>query len=183
MQTLLKNSQHRYIDENILSPSKSTLSNLDAVITMVPNHKNLLKFYKSRLGPFKNCSEKTLLIDCSTIGPYEAQEVAEEANAKSLNFVDAPVSGGVKGAQLGTLTFMVGAKNQQTFDRAKEFLDPMGKNFFYCGKIGTGQTAKICNNLALAIQMRSIAEAMSLAQSLEMDQKLLSEIMQKSSAR
>jgi len=150
---------------------------------MVPNSKSLLKFYKSALGPFKNCNQNTLLIDCSTIGPLKAQEVSEEAKAKNLVFVDAPVSGGVKGAQMGTLTFMVGANDAATFERTKEILEPMGKNFFFCGKVGSGQTAKICNNLALAIQMRSIAESMNLARALGMDQKLLSEIMQKSSAK
>lgn len=149
---------------------------------MVPNAKNLLKFYKSSLGPFKHCMPKTLLIDCSTIGPLKAQEIGEEAKANNLVFIDAPVSGGVKGAQLGTLSFMIGAEDDVIFKKTKEILEPMGRSFYYCGKVGMGQTAKICNNLALAIQMRSIAESMNLAQVLGMDQKLLSEIMQNSSA-
>ena len=68
-----------------------------------------------------------------------------------MTYVDAPVSGGVTGAQAGTLTFMVGAKDEQVFERSKEVLKAMGKSFFNCQKPGAGQIAKLCNNMALAI--------------------------------
>mgnify|MGYP000889203274 FL=1 len=74
-----------------------------------------------------------------------------------MSYVDAPVSGGVTGAAAGTLTFMVGAENSAVFDKVKPILDCMGKNIFNCNKIGAGQIAKICNNMALAIEMIGIS--------------------------
>ena len=73
-----------------------------------------------------------------------------------MTYIDAPVSGGVGGATAGTLTFMVGAENEQIFNQCKPLLKGMGKNFFNCGKAGNGQVMKICNNLAVAMQMISI---------------------------
>ncbi len=100
-----------------------------------------------------------------------------------MNYVDAPVSGGVTGAAAGTLTFMVGAENTAVFDKVKPILDCMGKNIFNCNKIGAGQIAKICNNMALAIEMIGISEALSLGKTLGMDEKILTNIMKVSSSR
>jgi 3-hydroxyisobutyrate dehydrogenase len=74
-----------------------------------------------------------------------------------MNYVDAPVSGGVTGAAAGTLTFMVGAENSKTFDIVKPILEGMGKNIFNCDKVGAGQIAKVCNNMALAVEMIAIS--------------------------
>lgn len=80
-----------------------------------------------------------------------AVELNQQAKSKGMTYVDAPVSGGVTGAQAGTLTFMVGAENPALFDKSKEILQAMGKSFFNCQKPGAGQIAKLCNNMALAI--------------------------------
>ena len=95
---------------------------------------------------------------------------------------DAPVSGGVMGAANGTLTFMLGCRDED-FNAIKDLLDPMAGNVFHCGGAGAGQTAKICNNMALGIQMTSIAEALALGEKLGMDPKVLSDVMKVSTAR
>ena len=97
--------------------------------------------------------------------------------------VDAPVSGGVGGAEAGTLTFMVGAENEQVFERCKPVLQGMGKNFFNCGLSGAGQIAKLANNIQLATQMIGTAEALAMGIALGMDAKTLTNIMAVSTAR
>jgi 3-hydroxyisobutyrate dehydrogenase len=95
---------------------------------------------------------------------------------------DAPVSGGTGGAEAGTLTFMVGAE-PQLFERIKPLLGHMGKNIVHCGGAGTGQVAKICNNMLLGISMVGVAEAMNLGVSLGIDPKVLAGIINTSSGR
>ena len=101
-----------------------------------------------------------------------AIELNQQAKSKGMTYIDAPVSGGVTGAQAGTLTFMVGAENPALFDKSKEILQTMGKSFFNCQKPGAGQIAKLCNNMALAMGAK-----------LGMDGKVLSDIMKVSSSR
>jgi len=122
------------------------------------------------------------LIDCSTIDPLTAKEVAAAAAARGNPMADAPVSGGTAGAQAATLTFMVGA-TASLFATIKPVLEHMGRNVIHCGDCGTGQTAKICNNLLLAISMIGVAEAMNLGTSLGIDAKVLSDIINTSSGR
>lgn len=104
--------------------------------------------------------------------------------AKKTNntYLDAPVSGGVGGAKLGTLTFMVGA-DKELYEKVQPLLKEMGKNIFHCGQLGGGQIAKMCNNMALAIQMISVAEALALGKKMGMDPAMLSSIMSVSSSR
>ena len=98
-------------------------------------------------------------------------------------YVDAPVSGGVTGAAAGTLTFMVGSENEQVFNKVKPILECMGKSIFNCDKVGAGQIAKVCNNMALAIEMIGISESIALGKLLGMDEKILTNIMKVSSSR
>jgi 3-hydroxyisobutyrate dehydrogenase len=124
----------------------------------------------------------SLLIDASTIDPNVAREVSAKAEALKVQMIDAPVSGGVGGAQAGTLTFMVGGSSP-AFERAKVLLQCMGKNIVHCGANGNGQVVKICNNLVLAISMVGVSEAMNLGVTLGMDPKVLAGIFNTSSAR
>ncbi len=105
-----------------------------------------------------------------------------DAKAKSCPMVDAPVSGGVGGAEAGTLTFMVGGEVQD-FEIARPILQAMGKNIVHCGGVGNGQVAKICNNMMLAIEMIATAEGMTLAAKLGMDPKVFAAIVNTSSGR
>ena len=140
----------------------------DVVVTMLPSGKIVKSIYLGDKGIIKNAPENLLLIDSSTIDVETAREVSLEAINKNLRIVDAPVSGGVGGAQAGTLTCMVGGE-KESFDSAKEFLDIMGGNIIYAGLSGNGQAAKICNNMLLGISMIGTAEAFNLAENLGLD--------------
>ena len=104
----------------------------------------------------------TICIDSSTISIEASKNIAKLCEASSINFIDAPVSGGTVGAQNGTLTFMCGVKNQELFESAKPILQAMGKNIVYVGENGHGLAAKICNNMMLGISMIGVAETMNL---------------------
>ena len=131
-------------------------------------------------GLLKNLPSTTLVIDSSTIAPETAKGVAEAAVAAGITFMDAPVSGGVGGAKAGTLTFICGGE-ADAFERAKPILEGMGKNIFHAGPHGSGQVAKICNNMLLAILMSGTSEALALGVKNGLDPAVLSEIMKQSS--
>jgi 3-hydroxyisobutyrate dehydrogenase len=122
------------------------------------------------------------LIDSSTIDPHTARDVAAAAANRGNPMADAPVSGGTGGAESGSLTFMVGAE-PPLFERIRPILAHMGKNIVHCGDSGTGQVAKICNNLLLGISMIGAAEAMNLGASLGIAPKVLAGIINTSSGR
>jgi 3-hydroxyisobutyrate dehydrogenase len=156
---------------------------VDMVITMLPSSPHMRSVYAGAdENVFAGAAPGTLLIDCSTIDPHTARDVAFDAMAKKLRMIDAPVSGGTGGAEAGTLTFMVGGE-MADFEKAKPILECMGKNIVHCGGIGNGQVAKICNNMMLAIEMIATAEGMSLAAKLGMDPKVFAKIANSSSGR
>jgi 3-hydroxyisobutyrate dehydrogenase len=155
---------------------------VEVVITMLPSSPHVRSVYLGEYGILAGVKPGTPLIDCSTIDPLTAREVAMDAKAKSCPMVDAPVSGGVGGAEAGTLTFMVGG-DAKDFDAARPVLQAMGKNIVHCGGIGNGQVAKICNNMMLAIEMIATSEGMSLAAKLGMDPKVFASIVNTSSGR
>lgn len=141
------------------------------------------RYHCAYTGLFKNSKKNSLVIDCSTISPTVAMSLNSDGKKHNITYVDAPVSGGVTGAAAGTLTFMVGAENAEVFNTVKPFLECMGKNIFNCEKVGAGQIAKVCNNMALAIEMIGISEALALGAKLGMDSKILTKIMSSSSSR
>jgi 3-hydroxyisobutyrate dehydrogenase len=155
---------------------------VEVIITMLPSSPHVRSVYQGENGVLASTTPGTLLIDSSTIDPHTARDVAMDARAKSLNMVDAPVSGGTGGAEAGTLTFMVGGEAAD-FERAKPILQAMGKNIVHCGGAGNGQVAKICNNMMLAIEMIATAEGMALAARLGMDPKVFAGIANTSSGR
>lgn len=146
-------------------------------------------FLEAKGGVFSVAAEKALVIDSTTVSPETAFEIGSSGAERGFVCVDAPVSGGVTGAAAGTLAFMCGtsAESEEKFRTtiANPVLAKMGarERIFYCGKSGTGAVAKICNNLALAIQMLSVAEGLNLGRKLGMDPKLLANVMNQSSAR
>jgi 3-hydroxyisobutyrate dehydrogenase len=155
---------------------------VEVVITMLPSSPHVRSVYLGEYGVIRGVASGTPLIDCSTIDPLTAREVAMDAKAKSSPMVDAPVSGGVGGAEAGTLTFMVGGEARD-FEVAKPILQAMGKNIVHCGGIGNGQVAKICKNMMLAIEMIATSEGMTLAAKLGMDPKVFAAIVNTSSGR
>lgn len=152
------------------------------VITMLPSSPHVRAAYQGELGILAAVAPGTLLVDCSTIDPITAREVAMDARAKGCGMLDAPVSGGVGGAEAATLTFMVGG-DARTFEAARPVLLAMGRNVVHCGASGNGQVAKICNNLMLALGMIATSEATTLAARLGMDPKVFAAIVNTSSGR
>jgi len=158
------------------------LAGADTVITMLPAGKHVAGLYLGDEGLIAKANPGTLFMDCSTIDAETARKVGEAATAKGLQMIDAPVSGGVKAAQAGTLAFMCGG-DAEAFARGKQVLEGMGKNIFLAGDHGAGQIAKICNNMLLAVHMIGTAEALQLGANNGLDPKVLSEIMLNSSGR
>ncbi len=147
----------------------------DVIVTMLPAGAHVRKVYMEEGGILENAKPGTLMIDSSTIDVDSARAVASAAADKGMLMVDAPVSGGVGGATAGTLTFMVGGP-EAAFDQAKPFLDVMGKTIVHAGDSGTGQAAKICNNMILGINMIAVSEAFVLAERLGLDAQKLFDI-------
>lgn len=156
------------------------VSGAECVITMLPGGKHVEAVYLGEEGILASAPEGTFFIDSSTIAPETSQKVAEAATSRQLAFIDAPVSGGVGGAQAGTLTFICGG-DAAVFKRAEPLLKAMGKNIFHAGPHGAGQVAKICNNMLLSILMSGTAEALALGVKNGLDPAVLSEIMKQSS--
>jgi 3-hydroxyisobutyrate dehydrogenase len=154
----------------------------EAVITMLPAAAHVKAVYLNEDGVLAGVRPGVPLVDSSTIDPATARLLGEEAKKRGNPFADAPVSGGVVGAQAGTLTFMVGA-DEALFENLRPVLAGMGKNMVRCGETGTGQIAKICNNLLLAVSMIGVAEAMKLGEALGIDPVKLANIVNTSTGR
>lgn len=147
----------------------------DIVITMLPAGKHVRAVYEGPDSVLENAKSGALLIDCSTIDVATAREMAQAAAAKGFDMLDAPVSGGIMGAQAATLTFMTGASDT-AFARAEPVLAQMGKNIIHAGGPGNGQAAKVCNNMLLGISMIGVSEAFNLADKLGLDRQKLFDI-------
>lgn len=163
-------------------PQSSALeaaTDVDVFISMLPAGAHVAGLYLEQ-GVLDRLPKGALAIDCSTIDPATAQRVAAAAADQGVAMLDAPVSGGTAGAQNGTLTFIVGGA-ADALERARPLFDVMGANVFHAGAAGAGQTAKICNNMLLAILMAGTAEALSLGVDNGLDPKVLADIMKQSS--
>tara|TARA_B100000989_G_C19499596_1_gene453627 strand:- start:21 stop:935 length:915 start_codon:yes stop_codon:yes gene_type:complete len=155
-------------------------SETSIVITMLPEGKNSKDVYLKPNGILDKVSSDCLLIDCSTIDISTSKEIGDEANKKGIKMIDAPVSGGVMGAQNATLNIMVGGA-KEAFEKALPILKLMGKNIYHAGNIGSGNGAKICNNMSLGITMIAASESLMLAKRLNIDIKKVHEIMKNAS--
>ena len=153
---------------------------ISAVITMLPEGKHSKEIYLGDNGIINKVSKDCLLIDCSTIDIETSKEIGKVAKNKGIMMIDAPVSGGVMGAQKATLNIMVGG-SKEAFERALPILKVMGKNIYHAGDIGSGNGAKICNNMALGIAMIAASESLMLAKRLNIDIKKVHEIMKNAS--
>jgi 3-hydroxyisobutyrate dehydrogenase len=166
----------------LAAASVADAAHVDTIITMLPAGEHVREVYCREGGVIATAALGALLIDCSTIDVATARDVAALAARRSLDMVDAPVSGGVAGASAGTLTFMVGGSDG-AFARAKPILEAMGKTIVHAGSAGTGQAAKICNNMILGVSMIAVSEAFLLAEKLGLDAQRLFDIASKSSGQ
>ncbi|WP_405496636.1 3-hydroxyisobutyrate dehydrogenase [Streptomyces sp. NBC_00096] len=153
----------------------------DAVISMLPAGRHVLALYREQ-GLLAAARPGTLFIDCSTIDVADARTAHEAAVAAGHRALDAPVSGGVVGAGAATLTFMAGGAERE-FSDAAALLDAMGKKAVHCGGAGSGQAAKICNNMILAVSMIGVSEAFVLAESLGLDHQALYDVVSTASGQ
>lgn len=160
--------------------AQAVAKDADVVVSMLPAGKHVKSLYIEESGLISVLKEGALVIDSSTIDAESAQVTAKALNEKGIEFIDAPVSGGVAGAAAGTLSFMVGGADS-AFEKAKPLLEVMGKNIFHAGDVGAGQVAKVCNNMLLSVLMVGTSEALQLGVANGLDPKVLSEIMSKSS--
>ena len=147
----------------------------DIVVTMLPAGPQVRAVYLGPDGIIAKAKKGALLIDCSTIDVETARLVAAEAAKAGLEMLDAPVSGGTMGGQGGTLTFMVGGP-ESAFARGRPVLEKMGRTIVHAGPSGSGQTAKICNNMILAVSMIGVCEGFALAEKLGLPAQTLFDI-------
>ncbi len=161
----------------IVEEIADAVAGADVVITSLPNGQIVKDAYAAIIPA---ADPGTLLIDTSTIAVDDAVEVADQAKAAGLRAVDAPVSGGVVGAEAGTLTFMLGGDD---LDGVAEVLEPMAGRTVECGGHGTGQTAKMCNNLILAISMVGVSEAYVIAERLGLSHQALYDVVSTSAGQ
>ena len=149
----------------------AAVSGADVVFTMLPKGEHARAVYLGDGGILASADTRTLLVDSSTIDVESAQELHNAAADAGYRFVDAPVSGGISGAEAGTLTFMVGGEADAVGDAAA-YIGPMASNVIPTGGATTGQAAKICNNLMLFINLAGAAEGAVLADRLGLDKQV-----------
>ena len=153
---------------------------VDAIVTMLPAGKDTLAVWGG--GVLEAAAPGTVVIDSSTIDVASARAAHKLAGAARMLALDAPVSGGVAGAEAASLTFMAGGTSA-AFDKAKPILECMGKRIVHCGEAGAGQAAKICNNMMLAVSMIGVCEAFVLAEKLGLSHQALFDVASASSGQ
>ena len=173
---------HEIAGGQVAQSIAEAVQNSDVIITMLPEGCHSQAVYLGEGGVFENAPKSTLLADCSTIDIETTQNLHEEAEARGFQFLDAPVSGGVGGAKAATLTFMVGGAHSD-FVLLSPYLEKMGKRIVHCGGSGSGQAAKICNNMVLGVSMIAVSEAFNLAEKLGLSAEKFFEVASGSSAQ
>ncbi|MFJ8251859.1 3-hydroxyisobutyrate dehydrogenase [Streptomyces sp. NPDC094466] len=154
--------------------AREAAAGADVVITMLPAGRHVLALYQDE-GLLAAARPGTLFVDCSTIDVADARAAHAAAAAAGHRALDAPVSGGVVGAEAATLTFMAGGGDAD-FHEAEPLLAAMGKRAVHCGGAGAGQAAKICNNMILGISMIAVSEAFVLGESLGLSHQALYDV-------
>ncbi|AHE65748.1 3-hydroxyisobutyrate dehydrogenase [Legionella oakridgensis] len=167
---------------NAASSLQEAARNKDIIITMLQTGEQVKGVCLGDGGLFTAAQNHTLFIDCSSIDVLTSRAIHQHAGQHNIQAIDAPVSGGVAGAAAATLTFMVGGP-EPYFTRAQPILAHMGKTIIHTGEAGSGQAAKICNNMILGISMIAISEAFTLASHLGLSAKKLHEVVTHSSGQ
>jgi 3-hydroxyisobutyrate dehydrogenase len=152
----------------------------EITITMLPSSSHVEAAYTGPAGVLEAAPAGRLCVDMSTIEPATSQRVAAAAKARGIRFLDAPVSGAVPRAVAGTLTIMVGG-DPKDLEEARPVLEAMGSTVIHVGPVGTGEVAKICNNLIAGVAMVAVSEAFRIAEGFGVDPKVLTQVISKSS--
>lgn len=156
----------------IAASAQAAVKDADVIVTMLPAGKHVLSVYQDIIPAIK---KGALLIDSSTIDVDSARKAHQLAGEAGLQALDAPVSGGVGGAEAATLTFMCGGADD-AFVRGRAIIEAMGKKIVHCGGAGAGQAAKICNNMILGISMIAVGEAFVLGEKLGLTHQALFDV-------
>lgn len=164
----------------VTSSAMDVVGDANVVISMLPSGQHVQDLYLGPKGLLGRLSSMTMVIDCSTVESEFARAVGKEAENRGIRYLDAPVSGGTAGAKSGQLTFIVGGA-EQSLEVVRPLFNAMGSKVLHAGEVGTGQLAKMCNNLLLAVQMLGTAEALTLGLNNGLKPEVLSEIMRNSS--
>ncbi len=164
----------------VAASSAEAARDSDLVITMLPSSSDVEAAYLGPGGVLAGAPAGRLCVDMSTIDPSTSRRVAERAKAKGVRFLDAPVSGAVPRAVEGTLTIMVGGDSKD-LEEARPALAAMGSNIIHVGPVGSGEVAKLCNNLIAGVATVAVSEAFRLAEAFGVDPKILTEVISKSS--
>jgi 3-hydroxyisobutyrate dehydrogenase len=165
---------------DVINSMEELLQGATTVISMLPEGKHVRSLYLGDNGILKKIPKDCLIIDCSTIDIETSLELGNAANQIGINMVDAPVTGGVMGARIGKLNFLVGGSDEAVAI-AKPLFDIMGQKILHAGAQGSGVGVKICNNMSLGISMIASAEALMLAKRLKMDVKKVHSIIKEAS--
>ena len=147
---------------------------------MLPSSSHVEAAYTGPAGVLEGAPAGRLCVDMSTIEPATSQRVAAAAKARGIRFLDAPVSGAVPRAVAGTLTIMVGG-DPKDLAEARPVLEAMGSTVIHVGPVGSGEVAKICNNLIAGVAMVAVSEAFRIAEGFGVDPKVLTQVISKSS--
>ena len=152
----------------------------DIVITILPSSANVVAAYLGEGGVLEGAAAGRLCVDMSTIDPATSRLVAATASQRGIRFIDAPVSGGVPRAEDGTLAIMVGGDGTDV-EEAHPVLAAMGANIIHVGPVGSGEVAKLCNNLIAGVAAVAVSEAFRIAEGFGVDPKVLTDVIAKSS--
>lgn len=152
----------------------------DLVITMLPSSPHVSAAYLGPGGVLEGAPKGRLCVDMSTIDPGTSRRVAERLRDRGVRFLDAPVSGAVPRAVEGTLTIMVGGEAAD-LKEARPALEAMGANVIHVGPVGSGEVAKLCNNLIAGVAMVALSEAFRIAEGFGVDPMILTDVISKSS--
>ncbi len=162
---------------DVAATAAAAVAAREVAITMLPDGE-ILRSVASEIIPAM--APGTVMLDCSTVDVESARAVAEQARSAGVHALDAPVSGGIGGAEAGTLTFMVGG-TEDAVKAVTPLLDIMGQKAVHCGPSGNGQAAKICNNMILGATMIVTCEAFALADKLGLDRQAMYDVVSTSS--
>jgi len=171
-----KNSVHS------ASTAREAVGDADVVITCLPSSKEVEALLNGDEGIEAGIKDGALFIDCTSGDPETSRRIAARLAAKSVTFIDAPVSGGVKGAVAGTLTVMCGG-SEEDIDRARPVLEAFGKKIIRCGNTGAGDAVKAMNQALLAIHIWSAGEALAALAKLGVDTRIALDVINGSSGR
>ena len=165
------------VDEIVAAGAKAATNaeigeTCDVVLTMVPNSPQVKAVMLGEDGVAAHMKPGSVFIDMSSINPVASKEIAAELAKRGIEMLDAPVSGGEPKAIDGTLSFMVGGK-QEVFDRLKPVLESMGASVVLCGDVGAGNTTKLANQIVVACNIQAVAEALTLAKKAGVDPELV----------